>query len=387
MNAADPAANPADPATGLADPAASGPDRPSDSGSPSAPPVSFASDNWAGVHPEVLEALAAANTGHAPAYGGDPWTERFGALAKRLFGPEAEAFPVFNGTGANVLALQAALPRWGAVICASTAHIHTDETGAPEKTGGIKLLPVEAPGGKLTPELVDREAWGRGNPHRAEPGIVSISQSTELGTCYTAAEIRALAEHAHERGLLLHVDGSRLGNAAAHLGVPLAALTGEVGIDLLSLGGTKNGLLGAEAVVVLRPGSAPGLPHLRKVDLQLSSKMRFLSAQLLALYEGDLWLRSARHANAMAARLAAGLEELGRMHQGVGIAQPVESNAVFAVLPAAVAERAQQRFAFGAWPTEPGLYRLMCAFDTRDEHVDALLEHLGELLAAEPSAS
>ncbi|EYT54827.1 threonine aldolase [Leucobacter sp. UCD-THU] len=348
--------------------------------STSAPTISFASDNWAGAHPEVLEAIAAANAGHAPAYGGDPWTARFQRLARTLFGDDAEAFPVLSGTGANVLALQAALPRWGAVICAGTAHIHTDETGAPEKTGGLKLLPVEAPGGKLTPELVAREAWGWGNEHRAEPLAVSITQSTELGTCYTPDEIRALADQAHEHGMVLHLDGSRLGNAAASLGVSLGELTSGAGVDLLSLGGTKNGLLGAEAVVVLRPGSAPGLPYLRKMNLQLASKMRFVSAQLLALYEGDLWVRSASHANAMAARLATGLEELATAGAvpGLRIAHPVEVNSVFATLPADVADRVRSRFAFGARPTDPGLYRLMCAFDTQPEHVDALLAAIAE---------
>ena len=266
--------------------------------------TSFASDNWAGIHPEVLTAIAEANVGHQPAYGGDEWTARFQDLAKQLFGTDAEAFPVLNGTGANVLSLQAASPRWGAIICARTAHIATDETGAPEKTGGLKLLTVDTPGGKLTPELAAREAWGFGNPHRAEPSVISISQSTEFGTVYTAAEIRALADFAHEHNMLLHLDGSRLGNAAASLGATFAELTTDAGVDILSLGGTKNGLLGAEAVVVLRPGSAPGLPHLRKINLQLGSKMRFVSAQLLALYEGDLWNRSASHANAMAVRLA-----------------------------------------------------------------------------------
>ncbi len=341
-------------------------------------PRSFASDNWAGAHPEVIEAIAAANTGHAPAYGGDPWTARFQELAKRLFGPEAETFPVLNGTGANVLALQAALPRWGAVICAGTAHINIDETGAPEKTGGIKLLAIDAADGKLTPELVAREAWGWGNEHRAQPLAVSISQTTELGTCYTPDEIRALADQAHEHGMALHVDGSRLGNAAAHLGVSLAELTSEAGADLLSLGGTKNGLLGAEAVVVLRSGAASGIPFLRKIDLQLGSKMRFISAQLLALYEGDLWLRSAAHANAMAARLAAGIEALAASEAGAGIRipYPVQSNAVFATLPAEAAARAQRSFAFGAWPTQPDLYRLMCAWDTTPEDVDELLAAL-----------
>ena len=341
-------------------------------------PRSFASDNWAGAHPEVLEALASANSGHAPAYGGDPWTTRFRALAQHLFGPSAEAFPVLNGTGANVLALQSALPHWGAVVCARTAHINTDETGAPEKTGGLKLLPVDSPDGKLTPELVAREAWGWGNEHRAQPLAVSISQVTELGTCYTPDEIRALADHAHERGMVLHVDGSRLGNAAAHLGVSLAELTSDAGADLLSLGGTKNGLLGAEAVVALTPGVAHGLPYLRKIDLQLGSKMRFVSAQLLALYEGDLWQRSAGHANAMAERLAAGIEAIaaGGSDSGIGIAQPVQSNAVFATMPHETAARAQRSFAFGSWPAQPGLYRLMCAWDTTPEDVDALLAAL-----------
>ncbi len=342
---------------------------------PDPAPRSFASDNWAGAHPEVLEAIVAANTGHAPAYGGDPWTAHFHTLSRELFGPDAEAFPVLNGTGANVLSLQAALPRWGAVICARSAHITTDETGAPEKTGGLKLLTVDTPDGKLTPELIAQEAWGWGNEHRAQPLAVSISQTTEVGTCYTAAEIRAIADHAHEHGMVLHLDGSRLGNAAAHLGTSLAALTSEAGVDVLSLGGTKNGLLGAEAVVVLRPGVAPGIPYLRKMNLQLGSKMRFVSAQLTALYEGDLWRRSAGHANDMAARLAAGLEALiaSDAVPGIRIAYPVESNAVFVVLPPEVAERARARFAFGDWPTGVHVRRLMCSFDTTPDDVDALL--------------
>ena len=336
---------------------------------------SFASDNWSGAHPEVIEAIVAANAGHVPAYGGDPWTARFQEVARQHFGADAEAFPVFNGTGANVLALQAALPRWGAVICARTAHINTDEAGAPEKTGGLKLFGVDTPDGKLTPELVAREAWGFGSEHRSQPGAVSISQVTELGTVYTPEEIRALADQAHELGMVLHVDGSRLANAAAHLGTSLGALTTEVGVDLLSLGGTKNGLLGAEAIVVLRPGATSGITFLRKIDLQLASKMRFISAQLVALYEGDLWQRSAARANALAQHLADGLRsiEASGALPGLRIAQPVESNAVFVELPADVAARAQAAFAFGAWPTQPGLYRLMCAFDTTPEDIDALL--------------
>ena len=339
-------------------------------------PKSFASDNWSGVHPEVLTALAAAATGDEPAYGGDSHTLAFTQLAKRLFGEAAAALPVLNGTGANVLGLQAALPRWGAVVCARTAHINCDETGAPEKTGGLKLLTVDTPDGKLTPELVAREAWGWGNPHRAEPLAISISQVTELGTAYTAAETAALADFAHEHGMVLHVDGSRLGNAAAHLGATLKELTTDAGVDVLSLGGTKNGLMGAEAVVVLRPGAAPGIDYLRKINLQLASKMRFVSAQLNALYEGELWLDSATHANAMAARLARGIEALAAEDSAIRIAHPVESNAVFARLPEATAQRAQALHRFGEWPGERGLYRLMCAFDTTEADVDALLRAL-----------
>ena len=338
-------------------------------------PHAFASDNWSGVHPEVLEAIAAANVGHTPSYGGDPWTARFQAVARELFGPNTEAFPVLNGTGSNVLALQAVTPRWGAVICASTAHIFTSETGAPEKVGGLKLLSVDTPDGKLTPELVAQRAWGWGDEHLAEPLVVSISQATEFGTCYTPEEIAALAEQAHGHGMLLHVDGSRLGNAAASLGTSFAAITSEAGADILSLGGTKNGALAAEAVIVLRPGSAPGMKSLRKMNLQLGSKMRFFSAQLCALYDGDLWRRSASHANAMAARLAAGIEEIAAVDpaSGVGIAYPVQSNTVFAVLPREVADRAHERFQFHGWRGVEHVYRLMCSFDTTEEDVDALI--------------
>ncbi|WP_147104333.1 threonine aldolase family protein [Nesterenkonia populi] len=341
----------------------------SSSTDPAAHPRTFASDNYSGAHPEVLAAVAEANVGHAPAYGEDPWTAQLQELIRDLFAPDAVACPVFNGTGANVVGLQAALPRWGAVICAASAHINSDEGGAPEKTAGLKLLPVEAPEGKLTPELVDKHAWGWGDPHRAQPLAVSISQSTEFGTCYTPGEVRALADHAHESGMILHMDGSRLGNAAAHLGTGLAAITSDAGVDMLSLGGTKNGLLGAEAVVVLSPESAPGLEYLRKSTMQLGSKMRFVSAQLTALYGGDLWQRSAGQANAMAARLRAGLEQA----PGVGLPVPTQSNVVFATLPAEAKARARQAFHFYDWPGDPALVRLMCSFDTTAEDVDALL--------------
>lgn len=339
----------------------------------------FASDNYAGAHPEVLAALVDANGGHQTAYGADVYTARLQEVVAAHFGDRATAYPVFNGTAANVLSLQAALPRWGAVICAESAHIQTDENGAPERVGGLKLLTVPTPDGKLTPDLVARQAWGFGDEHRAQPGVVSITQSTELGTLYTPEEIRALTDQAHGLGLRLHVDGARIANAAAALDLPLRAFTTDAGVDLVSLGGTKNGLLFGEAVVVLDEAAAPGLAYLRKMDMQLASKMRFVSAQLVALYEGDLWLRSAQHANAMAARLRAGLDALGdRVH----VTLPTQANGVFVTLPAAVSAELRRTWKFYDWHPASGEVRLMCAFDTTPEDVDAFLAAVRDLLGA-----
>lgn len=326
----------------------------------------FASDNYAGAHPEVLAALAAANGGHQRAYGADAYTERLQEVLRGHFGPDTVAYPVFNGTGANVLALQCMLPRWGAVICADTAHINTDENAAPERVGGLKLLTVPHADGKITPDQIDQRAVGFGDQHRAQPGVVSITQATELGTVYTPEEIAALTERAHHHGLLVHLDGSRLANAAAFLDVPLRALTTDVGIDVVSLGGTKNGILLGEAVLVLTPEATEGLTYQRKVDMQLASKMRFISAQLLALYDGDLWLRSARHANAMAARLAAGVADL----PGVHVTRPVQANGVFATLPRDIADRVREIFTFYDWDAATGEVRWMCSFDTTEQDVD-----------------
>ena len=327
----------------------------------------FASDNYSGVHPEVLAALAAANEGHQVSYGEDEYTARLQDVLEDHFGPGIESFPVFNGTGANVLSLQSLLPRWGAVVCASTAHINIDENGAPERVGGIKLLHVPTPDGKLTPELIDREAWGWGDEHRAQPLAVSITQTTELGTCYTPEEVRAIADHAHSKGMKLHMDGARLANAAAHLQVPLRAFTRDAGVDILSFGGTKNGLLFGEVVVALNPEAAHGLVYLRKMNMQLASKMRFMSAQFIALLEGDLWLRSASHANAMAARLRAAVDII----DGVEPTQKTESNGVFAILPEGVADRLRQSFRFYDWDESAREVRWMCSFDTTEEDIDA----------------
>ena len=328
----------------------------------------FASDNWAGAHPEVLAALVEANGGHVPAYGRDPYTARLQEVVQRHFGERAQAFPVFNGTAANVLALQAVSPRWGAVVCTGTAHIHNDENAAPERVAGLKLLPVPSLDGKLTPELVAQQAWGFGDVHRAQPSAVSITQSTELGTLYTPGEVRALADQAHGLGMTLHLDGARIANAAASLGTGMREFTTDAGVDVVSLGGTKNGLLAAEAVVVLDPDAAPGLDFLRKADMQLSSKMRFASAQLVAMYEGDLWLRSALHANTMATRLAGAVAEL----PGVRVTQPVQANGVFAVLPEGVADRVRESVPFYDWDRATGEVRWMCSFDTTEDDVDRL---------------
>lgn len=337
----------------------------------------FASDNYAGAHPEVLAALALANEGHQVAYGEDQYTDHLQRIMHSHFGPTAEAFPVFNGTGANVTALQALTDRWGAVICAETAHINVDEGGAPERMGGLKLLTVPTPDGKLTPELIDRQAWGWEDEHRAMPQVVSITQNTELGTVYTVDEIRAIVEHAHAKGMKVHLDGARIANAAASLDVPMRAFTNAVGVDVISYGGTKNGMLFGEAVVVLNPDAVSHMKHLRKLSMQLASKMRFVSVQLEALLAKDLWLRNARHANAMAQRLAAGVREL----DGVEILYPVQANAVFARLPQEVTRRLQERFRFYFWDEAAGDVRWMCAFDTTEDDVDAFLQALKEELA------
>jgi threonine aldolase len=343
----------------------------------------FASDNYAGVHPEVLAAIADANDGHQISYGEDVYTERLGETIREHFGEQSEVFPVFNGTGANVTALTSLLPRWGSVVATSTAHIHSDEGGAPEKVAGLKLFTVDTPDGKLTPELIATQAWGFDDEHRAQPSAVSITQTTELGTLYTPAEIRAIADHAHANGMTVHLDGARIWNAAAALGAPFREFTTDVGVDVLSFGGTKNGLLGAEAIVVLNPDAAAGLIRLRKSYMQLASKMRFMSAQLLALFDGGLGLASASHANAMAARLRGALDELVAAGQapGLSFSQPTQANAVFAVLPNAAADRIRERFRFYDWDRAAGQVRWMTAFDTTEADIDSFVEAIREELA------
>jgi threonine aldolase len=340
---------------------------------PASPPArSFASDNWAGVHPDVLAEIVAANDGHAPSYGVDPLTEKADRLFRRHFGEDAEVYFTFNGTGANVVGLQSLLRPFEAVICASSAHINNDECGAPEHAVGCKLLGVETPDGKLTPELAETAMTGVGDEHHVQPKVLSITQATELGTCYSVEEVAALAEWAHARDLSLHVDGARLANAAAHFDVALGAFGSAAGVDVLSFGGTKNGAMGAEAVVVFRPATDTHLPFIRKQSMQLASKMRFVAAQFVALLSDDLWKRNARHANEMALRLAAQVADI----HGVEVTQAVDSNAVFASLPGAVARELQREFPFHVWDESTGVVRWMCAFDTTEEDVDRFAEAL-----------
>jgi threonine aldolase len=340
-------------------------------------PRGFASDNSATIHPEVLAAIARANAGHAYGYGHDDYSRAVEARFAEHFGARARAFLVFNGTAANVLCLRAACRPWEAVICTDTAHLNVDECGAPEAIAGVKLTPVPGEDGKLTPAVLERAYARVGDEHAVQPGVISISQCTELGTVYGLDELAAVAEFAHARGLVLHVDGARLSNAAAALGVPLRELTGAVGVDLLSFGGTKNGLLAGEAVVFLEPRLAEGFEYLRKQSLQLASKMRFLAAQFDALLSDDLWLRCASHANAMAARLAGRLRGLA----GLTITRPVQANAVFATLPAAARHRLQQQFAFYVWDEACGEVRWMCAWDTTEQDVDAFAAAVRAALA------
>ncbi|MFI7454527.1 threonine aldolase family protein [Nonomuraea sp. NPDC049714] len=332
-------------------------------------PKSFASDNHAGVHPTIFEAMAAANHGDAPAYGDDTWTSAFERQIKDVFGPQAEGFAVLNGAGANMVGLPLMLGRYDAILCADTAHIATHETGAAERLLGVKLITVPTPDGKLRPADIAGHVHKLGLHHEPQPRAVSISQVTELGTCYTPAEIAELAEAAHSAGMRLHLDGARLANAAAHLNCGLDAITTAAGVDVFSFGGTKNGALAAEAVVVLDPTLTQAVPYLRRQSLQLASKMRFISAQLSALLTDDLWHQNAAHANAMATRLANGLANA----PGISLAYPVQSNAVFATVPAQVAATLQSRYLFHHWDEAAGIVRWMTAFNTTPDQVDDFL--------------
>jgi len=334
----------------------------------------FASDNYAGVHPRVMAALAEANNGPAQAYGADTLTQAARQRFKAVLGQSAEAFFVFLGTAANVLALAAMTRPHHAVLCAASAHINVDECGAPERHLGAKLMAVDTSDGKLTPALLEPFLLHLGNEHHNQPRVVSLTQATELGTLYAPDEIRALADFAHANGMLLHMDGSRLGNAAAALGCGFKDITSDAGVDALSFGGTKNGLMFGEAVVFFRPELARDFPFIRKQGMQLCSKMRFIAAQFLALLDGELWRENAAQANAMARLLA---EELADA-PGVRITQSPQTNAVFAALAPRVIERLHRRFAFYTWDHEQGVVRFMTSFATTEAEVRAFAQAVRE---------
>jgi threonine aldolase len=336
----------------------------------------FASDNNAGVHPAVLAAIAEANTGHERAYGHDPYTKRAEAVFRRHFGDTARAWLVFNGTAANVLSLKAVTEPHQAVICADGAHVNVDECGAPERFTGCKLLPVRAPDGKLRPADIARHLKDRGDEHRVQPRVVSISQATELGTVYQPGEIRALAESAHQNGLVLHMDGARLANAAVSLGVSLRACTTDAGVDVLSFGGTKNGLLGAEAVVFLQGLGGEEMPFLRKQSMQLASKMRFLAVQFTTLLDTELWRENAEHANRMARLLATRVQDV----RGITLTQPVEANGVFARIPPEHIPALQARAFFYVWNAETSEVRWMTAWDTTEDDVERFAAAIREIV-------
>lgn len=327
----------------------------------------FASDNYSGVHPAIMHALNAANGGHVPAYGYDEFTQSLQTLICIHFGDGAFAYPMFNGTGANVVGLESLTPRWGAVICAESAHIHQDESTAPQKVSGLKLLPIATLDGKLTPALIESQLYNIGSEHRAQPAVVYISQTTEYGTCYTVDEIRAICKTAHRHAMKVFVDGARLSNAAAHLNATFKAMIFDTGVDMVSFGGTKNGLMMGECLITFDKNIAKSLKFLRKASLQTASKMRFISAQFIALLTDDLYLHNAKQANAMATLLA---QELAKL--GIHPIYQVESNGVFVKLPQKAVDTARQVYDFYDWDTE-GTVRLMCSFDTTKDDVMGLV--------------
>ncbi|HEY6337953.1 MAG TPA: low specificity L-threonine aldolase [Candidatus Sulfotelmatobacter sp.] len=326
---------------------------------------SFASDNNAGVHPEIIEAIARANQGHVVAYGADPYTRSAIATFEQHFGPGVDVFFTFNGTGANVLGLQALSRPYHAVLCSEYAHIYCDECGAPEKHTGCKLIPLPHLDGKITLDSVRHAYHGIGDQHHVQPRVISITQSTEMGTVYQPDEIQVLARFAHEHEMFLHVDGARIANAAASLGQTLRQATRDLGVDVLSFGGTKNGIMGGEAVVFFNPGLSRDFLYLRKQGMQLASKMRFIAVQFEALLTDDLWRRSAEHANRMARLLE---KEISPIPE-VKIVWKVEANGVFAQIPRHTLAKIKERYFFYMWIEEECIVRWMCSFDTTEEDV------------------
>ncbi|HER07859.1 MAG TPA: low specificity L-threonine aldolase [Bacteroides sp.] len=335
----------------------------------------FASDNNAGVHPAILDAMGAANQGHVIAYGDDPYTEHAIRQMKAAFGQDADVYFVFIGTAANVLGLSAVTQPYHAVICPDTAHIHVDECGAPEKFTGCKLLTVKTPDGKLDVDLVKQHMHGFGFEHHVQPRVISVTQSTELGTLYTPDELREITSFAHRHGMIVHMDGARLSNAAAALDCSFHEITGGAGVDVLSFGGTKNGMMYGEAVVFFNQELSRDFRYRRKQGMQLASKMRFIAAQFSAFLKDDLWKKNAAHANDMARKL----HEAVRGIPQVIVTRKVEANAVFARIPKEVIPRLQEAYFFYVWDEDTSEVRWMCSYDTTEEDIDGFVSRLRAL--------
>jgi threonine aldolase len=325
----------------------------------------FASDNNSGVHPAIFRAVEESNRGHFVAYGDDPFTESAIARFREVFGGSVQVYFVFTGTGANVLGLRAICSSYESVLCTGVSHLNVDECGAPENFVGAKLLTVQTDDGKLTPEQLEPLLHGSGDEHHSQPRVVSVTQATELGTVYTPSELTAIGEFARRNGLLFHMDGARLANAAAYLGCGLREITANAGVDVLSFGGTKNGMMIGEAVVLFNPAFSRSFKYIRKQGMQLASKMRFISAQFEAYLRNGLWLENARHANAMARRLAQELEKV----PGCALTQRVEANGVFLSLPRECVDELRKRFFFYTIDEARPVIRLMTSFDTGEEEI------------------
>lgn len=336
----------------------------------------FASDNFSGVLPEVMEAIQKVNHGHSMAYGGDQYTASAIEKFKQLFGENIDVYFVFNGTGANVIGLSTLTQSWNSVICPSTAHIQVDECGAPDKFTGCKLIPIEVTDGKLTPELIKTQLHGFGFEHHSQPKVISITQCTELGTVYTPKEVKAICDLAHEHNMYVHMDGARLANAVANLNVDVREITNKAGVDVLSFGGTKNGMMLGEAVIFFNPELSKNTKYVRKQSMQLCSKMKFIACQFETLLTDDLWLKTAHHANKMAKLLETEVRNIPT----IKITQKVQTNGIWAYIPKDKIETLQKEFFFWVWDEHAGEVRWLCSFDTTEEDIKGFVTLLKEHL-------
>lgn len=337
---------------------------------------SFASDNNSGVHPLVMQALINANDGHAVGYGDDEWTSKAVLKLKEIFGNEASSFFVFNGTGANSVALQAVTRPFNSILCAETAHINVDECGAPGRMTGCSIVTIPTEDGKLTPELIKPHLHNFGVCHHSQPKAVYISQVSELGTIYTVEEVKAISELLHSYNMYLHMDGARLANACAYLNCSMKEITVDAGVDILSFGGTKNGMMMGEAVISFRPEVTENLAYIRKQSAQLASKLRYMSAQFLPYLENNLWLENALHANKCALKLAEAMSKFDE----IKFTQKIESNQLFFILPADVLAKLQEKYFFYVWNDARNEARLVTSWDTTDEDIDSFIATLDQIM-------